>query len=264
MFRNIFKGKERADVKAYIGILVCVLALALFFLLIGNVVSKYVYKNNGQGVALAHEFFFESDCLTEEGKEFILSSGSTSVDVSLRNFPDELRFATTDVAYVLTVREKGSDEVLLQKTGSLAANKKSEATESVPVQSGKTYEIVATGNGGFVRTLKATFRVLPENAGIYKFVDDYDEYVLLTVWSENVTGNVGITFPSSLLPDNTDDVMSDVLDTDGRVTDSDNFQKAYSSHSYRFFKTDAEQLYSAESFGVSCGEADATVKRAER
>ena len=264
MFKNIFKGKESGTVKAYIGILVCVLAIALFFLLIGNVVSKYVYKNNGQGVALAHEFYFDSDCLTEEGKEYILSSGCPSVDVALRNFPDELRFATTEITYVLTVKEKGSDEVLMQKTGSLAANKKSEAAESIPVQSGKTYEVTAHGDGGFIRTLKATFKVLPENAGIYKYVDDYDEYVVLTVWSENITGNVGITFPASLLPDNTDDVMSGALYNDGKVTDSDNFQKAYSSHSYRFFKTDAEQLYTAESFGVSCGEADVTAKRAER
>lgn len=264
MFKNIFKGKECGTVKAYIGILVCVLAIALFFLLIGNVVSKYVYKNNGQGVALAHEFYFGSDCLTEEGKEYVLSPGCTSVDVSLRNFPDELRFATTEVAYILTVKEKGNDEVLLQKTGTLAPNKKSEATESIPVQSGKTYEVTAYGNGGFVKTLKATFIILPESAGIYKYVDDYDEYVVLTVWSENITGNVGITFPASLLPDNTDDAMTGALRTDGNVIDSDNFKKAYSSHSYRFFKTNAELSYTVENFDVSCGETIATAKRAER
>lgn len=264
MFKNIFKGKECRTVKAYIGILVCVLAVALFFLLIGNVVSKYVYKNNGQGVAVAHEFYFDSNCLTEDGKEYRLSPGCTSVDVSLRNYPDDLRYATTQVDYVIEVKESGSDSVILKKTGTLEANKKSEQTEAIPVQNGKTYEIIATGNGGFVKTLKATFVVMSEGMGIYKYTEDFDEYVLLTVWSEGISGDVGITFPGTLLPDNTDDVMSSVLSSDGYLSDSENFRKAYSSHSYRFFKTDVSASYTADSFVVSCDGVNATVKRPER
>ena len=264
MLKNIFKCKERNGIKTHIGILVCVLAVALFFLLIGNVVSKYVYNNGGKSVALAHEFFFESNYLAEDGKEYILSPGCTSVDVTLKNFPDELRYATTQVDYVLTVKEKESDMVLLEKTGFLEGIKKSEATETVPVQSGKTYEVTASGNGGFFKKLKATFVVMPENSGIYKYAEDYDEYVLLTVWSENISGDVGITFPVTLLPDNTDDAMATALCSDGKLIDEDNFVKAFSSHNYRFFKTNGELSYTADSFIVSCGEVTATVKRPER
>jgi hypothetical protein len=60
---------------------------------------------------------------------------------------------------------------------------------------------------------------------------------LLTVWSEGYSGNVTIDIPDGVIPDNTDSVMRTAV-TGGEFEDNKTFKdKAYASHTYRFFVT---------------------------
>ena len=65
-----------------------------------------------------------------------------------------------------------------------------------------------------------------------------------------------------LIPDTTDPIMKDITNYIGgeytafEFTDSKSFASAYSSHAYRFFKT--EDYDSATAFAVTMGESEAT------
>ena len=249
---------NKSAAKEYIRSFVYILIAVLLLLIVGSVLSKYVYKNNGQSVLSAHEFYFTSNYLTEDGHEYVLAPNTRGVEIEVNNFEDNLRFSSDEVEYSVSVNG-GEPE-----TGSLTAGKKDTDTITLNgFENGKTYEVVATGNSGFEKTVKATFRVLSENAVVYKSVKNTDEYVLLTVWAEALSGDLTVEFPDTVIPDNTDDAMEDVLTQQGTFTDKENFKNKFSSHSYRFFKSNAADV-SAGSFSVSLNGVQATVKTPDK
>ena len=91
---------------------------------------------------------------------------------------------------------------------------------------------------------------------------DFDEYtdaeneayVLFTVWTENLSGNVTVEFPTGLIPDNSWPDMAGILTSDGKFTQ---LFAENSSRVYRFIKTSA---YTGQAFEVTCGSITATEK----
>ena len=120
------------------------------------------------------------------------------------------------------------------------------------------------GSAGFEKTLKATFRVLDKNAKVYKSVKNTDEYVLLTVWSEALSGDLAVDFSGlSVIPDNTEAVMAGTKTSDGALEDTVNFKEKFSSHSYRFFKASPVTI-SADDFAVTLNGVKAEAKTPEK
>lgn len=253
------KNTIKRTTSEYIRTFVYVLAAILILLIIGSVLSKYVYNNKGQSLIAAHEFYFTSDYLTEENQEYILSPDTTEVQITLKNHEDNLRFSSDEVKYSVLVN---GNEI---EKGSLKANQKSSDKISISgLQNGETYEIVAIGSAGFKKTIKATFRVLAENGKVYKSVKNTDEYVLLTVWAEALSGNLTVDFSdASVIPDNTNAIMANTKTSDGSFTDKVNFKEKFSSHSYRFFKSTSESV-SVNSFDVTLNGVKATTKNPEK
>ena len=264
MNKNTQNNKSKKLISSsYIRLSVYVLAaFAVLFLIVG-ILAKYVHNNSSTSVALAHEFYFESDYLTEEGKIYEISADAELITVRLQNYPDSLRFASDDIDYKVVVTEDGNPISVDDSEGELKGNKSSSKNIEIPVISGKTYEVVATGDAGFVKEISATFVVREKEQVVYKSVENFNEYVLLTVWTLDLKGDVSITFPSALIPDNTDDIMKNVKSAAPSFVDDVNFTESYSSHTYRFFKSSAGDI-SAESFAVTCNGKTATIKIPER
>ena len=122
---------------------------------------------------------------------------------------------------------------------------------------GETYIVTATGRAGYKQVLKAEFFVSDKEENVYKHLDTSNSaYVLLTVWTENVTGSLNINVTNNgLIPDNTDPALRNVFNyNDGEygtmeITDSANYTAAYSSYTYRFFVSGSSS-YSVEDFNV--------------
>lgn len=263
-------SKQKKNTSGQIRILMLIIAISVILLATGNVISKYVYKNGGQSTVSAHEFYFTSDVLSEDGEKYTLSANTDKILVELSNSEDNLRYSTIDVLYGITVND---GENIYTANGRLAGNSKTtrrlEISENgdikAKIQSGKTYTVTAVGQNGYEITLKATFTVLPESAVIYKYIEDEEYYVTLSVWAQNVKGNVKVTYPNEFLAaDNTDDAMQNVKSTDASFTDSMNFTDTYSSHKYRFFKKDLTKEYTADDFNVVCGSITAAMKVPEK
>ncbi len=237
--------------------------ISLLAITAGGVLAYYLSKTGGYELVTAQEFYFAGDMLSEEQPSYYLNAGTESLDITLRNHPDALRFSQGDIDYTVTVTEKESGDVVFTDSGSLAKNAASDDTVTLTgLESGKRYIVSATGTSGYSKTISAEFAVLSETGSVYKHLDVSDgACVVLTVWADYTCGDVVITFPAGLIPDSSDPVLAPVNNYSGGVytagTVNDNFAGGYYSKTYRFFLSDGTTGFSADSFSVTVGGVEA-------
>lgn len=238
------------------GIFLWVLALILVGASVWGVSAKYIQQREQDLLAQAKMFYFTSDLLKEEGAQYTLNPDTESVTFKLKNHIDALRYSEDDIQYDVYV-----NDVKLGNTASLtSANQTDEIT--IHVEPGNTYVVRAVGNAGYQKVLTATFEVLPYATGFYKHLVDEpnSHYVLLTVWTQNLSGDVTVSFPAGLIPDATDPDLDDIQNyTGGHYTQGSVALSfgVYSSKTYRFFKENPESTYSVGDFTVTMGNTTA-------
>lgn len=260
----MYKGKYRKR-HSHIRKRTVILSVLLVLLLaVGGVFAKYVYDSGGMNLLSAKEFYFTSNLLKENTAKYVLNSTTTEISFTLGNNADKLRFSQDDIKYEITVECKsgesypeenikyGDDQLVLTGSG---VDQTTVTLQNLKM--GETYIVTATGRAGYKQILKAEFFVSDKEENVYKHLDTSNSaYVLLTVWTENVTGSlkIGVT-KEGLIPDNTVPALRNVFNyNDGEygtmeITDSDNYKAAYSSYTYRFFVSGSSS-YSAEDFNV--------------
>ena len=260
----MYKGKYRKR-HSHIRKRTVILSVLLVLLLaVGGVFAKYVYDSGGMNLLSAKEFYFTSNLLTENTAKYVLNSTTTEISFTLGNNADKLRFSQDDIKYEITVECKSGESYSEEniKYGDdqlvLVGNGVDQTTVTLQnLKMGETYVVTATGRAGYKQVLKAEFFVSDKEENVYKHLDTSNNaYVLLTVWTENVTGTLNIDVTKNgLIPDNTDPALRNVFNyNDGEygtmeITDSDNYKAAYSSYTYRFFVSGSSS-FSAEDFNV--------------
>ncbi len=265
-------------------ILIIALIVVASSIATGGVIAKYAKTlRNDESHVTAKQFYFESDYLVEtviEGAQgsYHLNSTIESVSFNLYNFQREMcadpncqdcAFTTqVDCDYTVNVTSDDLTFTLSEDQFSAPADTKTTQTVTLSgLKPGHSYQVSVTANGGYTKTLYATFSVDKENHGFFMNVAETETYVLLTVWTERYsTGSITVNVPEGLIPDATDPILKDIENyktvddvnkyTEFNFTDAGSFQSASSSRSYRFFKTDG---YTAGSFTVKMGDASAEV-----
>lgn len=229
---------------------------------ISGTMAKYARQSEDKKTIVAKEFYFESDLLKdpEENAVVVLNSTATEVSFELRNHADNLRYTKDKIKYVVTVEvleEKDGTPVLSSSLGEISGapsdGQGKVTVKLIGLEKGKKYFVEATGESGYSEKLSATFEISENEENIFKYLDKNvsEQYILLTVWTENVAGNVSIDIPAGLVPDYTDIAMIDCKNYDeGKYiaddfVDNGSFAKNYSSHTYRFF-IDKKTTYSAD------------------
>ncbi len=255
-------GKHNKKNRILPVLLLCVLIVAV---IIGTVSARYFHEDSDKNILAAKEFYFTSNLLSENGANYVLNSNATEVSFTLENSVDELRFSQDPITYKVYLGE--STEPFA--SGTLANGGTTTATVTLSnLVSGENYVVTAVGEAGYVQTLSATFTVSDNDENIYKHVDTSNSaYVLLTVWTENLSGNVSIEVTcNGLIPDNTDPILQNVYNYNNgygkmvgydAIIDSTNFQSTYSSYTYRFFIDSASNI-TAKNFDVTITKSDNT------
>ena len=267
MAKNTSKAKKHSRLLVYI-----LVGLAVFSSLIVGTYAKYTMGQQTDGYISSPNFYFTSDLLKETAAQYTLNpgiDGTAEISFEVRNFADDLRISDKKINFTLKVSPSNGVTVKVgeskQSTGSLAVGSTGSAAKITVsgLQNGKTYDISVTGNAGFSTTLKAKVTVRPDDKNVYMHIDDnHAEYVLLTVWNQNISGEAQISFPTGLIPDNSDSAMKGVSNfSEGRYEsatfkDAVNFSKSFSTYVYRFFKTPD---YSAGEFTVILAGTTATL-----
>ena len=245
---------------------IIIIAVVLLLIMAGSVFAKYIFNTGGRNLLSAKEFYFTSNLLTEDKAKYVLNSTSTEISFTLGNNADKLRYSQDDIQYSIAVESKngGSTPTLVYADDEKVLKGGAVDTTSVTMKGlemGKTYVVTATGQAGYKQTLKAEFEVSDKDENVYKYLDaSNDKYVLLTVWTENITGNLKIEVnKTGLVPDNTDpalrnmynykDGVYEVMAGNDAIDDTKNYLKKYSSYTYRFFVSENKN-YSVDDFNV--------------
>lgn len=243
-------------------IIITVLIVLLFT--VGGVFAKYIYNSGGMGLLSAKEFYFTSNLLTENTAKYVLNSKTTEISFALGNNADKLRFSQDDIKYSITVGCKSGDsypeENIKYADSEQVLSGGSVDTTSVTLEGltmGETYIVTATGRAGYKQTLKAEFTVSDKEENVHMHLDtSNDAFVLLTVWTHNMTGPLTVITPAGLIPDNTDPILRKVYNYSGteygavQFTDNTNFTEAYSSYTYRFFISEDKSYDINKDFNV--------------
>lgn len=243
-------------------IIITVLVVLLFT--VGGVFAKYIYNSGGMGLLSAKEFYFTSNLLTENTAKYVLNSQTTEISFALGNNADKLRFSQDDIKYSITVGCKSGDsypeENIKYADSEQVLSGGSVDTTSITLKGltmGETYTVTATGKAGYKQTLKAEFTVSDKEENVHMHLDtSNDAFVLLTVWTHNMTGPLTVITPAGLIPDNTDPILRKVYNYSGteygavQFTDNTNFTEAYSSYTYRFFISEDKSYDINKDFNV--------------
>lgn len=232
-------------------------AVLAFALLAGGLYAKYVSEASAYNAALASEFYFTSDMLTENGKaSYTLPVGTTSFSFELRNSEDDLRWSAKDVAYTCTVtsNDGGAGAKVSPAKGTLSAesDQATAATIGVTDLSAGTYTVSASATTPFAKTLTAKIVIPQADDSLAVKVEDNSgsPYALMTVSTKEYSGNVAINWAADLIPDSTQSDFANVASNSdsGSAAGSQTVSLgAYSSNTYRFFKTDKTQDFSTGS-----------------
>ena len=247
-------GKTKSGFGKYAVCILFALILAATVSSFGVVFARYAKQHeSAEGVVTSQNMYFRSDYLSEQGEAYTISSDS--VTFRLMNYPDALRVSEIDVKYTITVtggaytlsKSNNDDNNVLSASGKNYVDITLSGLER-----GKTYTVTAVGTNGYKTTLSATFTVKAEEKQVFKSVEQTDYYVLLTVWTQSVTGTATISVPEDLIPDNTDPILRNVTTETENFTDAQSFTQGYSSRTYRFFLKNGDTTsYTAESFTVT-------------
>ena len=214
--------------------------------------AKYTREREvNDSVVKAKEFLFSSDLLKETMAEYTLNPGtgsSESVVFYVTN-SDGMNTSQLAVKYEVTVYDKDKNE---DNTVTVAydVNPQELPAETVAkhkvtlsgLLAGKEYIVEAVGSNGYKQTLSAKFTVGTKDEGVYQNTRDMGEYIELTVWTHNVSGDVYISIPAGLVPDTTDTNLEEIgnYDKENQEYDGGNWLvgnfDAYNSEVYRFFK----------------------------
>lgn len=210
----------------------------------GGASAKYIHKTETKATATAEEFYFKSDLLDGETHTVsaLESDGTASVTFALQNHADELRYTGVEISYTVKVEKKGdngtvSDGVTVSPSqGTIAGGEKRDENITVSgLQAGESYTVTATSTSPYAETLTGTIQVTTSDLEVHSETDKKDQYIEVTVWTVDYSGQVTMTYPAGWIPDNTDSMMEDWKT--GTETQNRTFNmKANSSHVFRFFK----------------------------
>ena len=235
------------------------LTLMVVLIAIGGISAKYFLELGEEtGIVTARDFYFESDLLAERNPVYNLAAGTTTVTFDLRNYTDELRWADDDISYTVAVTEQGKDSTdaaLSSAEGTIEKGSKKSASITLSgMKDGGTYIVKAVGKAGYQKELEATFVVDTANR-VYKHLSTNGVQVVLTVWTEDVTGKASFTIPEGLIPNVTESpelqTVSNYKDghyQSANFTDDAEFAP-YTSKKYHFIKEDPATAYDYSAFG---------------
>lgn len=246
--------RKRNPRRIYLWVLVLILLAGSVW----GVSAKYRMQREQDMLVQAKMFYFTSDLLQEDGFTYYLNPGTSEVTFHLYNYIDSLR--TTDPSLSIQYDVYINNEQL-GDTAALTAEHDSAEIKFSLENNVTLYEVRVEGNVGYQKNLYATFNLLQYPHDFCKHLDKSDKnYVLLTVWTKDIAGNVTVKFPDGLIPDTTAGTWANIANfsENGYTSSTTNIIKMeeYNSISYRFFKENPTTDYTVDQFTVQLTKAD--------
>ena len=232
-----------------------VLLVAAALVAVGGISSyaaKYAHQATDGRELSSPAFYFTSDVLTEGGTDaYDLPVGTTSISFELRNYADDLRWCDTNIDYEYKVVAPDGTQ-LASGVGVITRDASKGVAVSISAagltQPG-TYTVTATSTKPFSQQLSAKFTIAAASTDLNVSLADNNDSATatLTVSTQDYEGNVKVSWPADVVPDQTQAEFDRVSTGDssgnysaGSVTVT---AKKFSTYTFRFFKTDPSQKF---------------------
>lgn len=240
-------------------LLIYSLVIVICLCMVGTAIAKYIGNiDYDEPVVETPEFYFTSNLLKEPDitnsiPTYYLSESYTSLEINLFNYENSLMYSECDIKYEITVT-KGSTTIGTL-TGTILKDACNIESVELSLSGEGEYQVAAKSTSPFVKELKAKFVVGETSDSIQYIVDDAtnSQLVKLTIQTNNYSGNVSISWLTSLTPDNTNPLLEDAInlvESSGYYTYTVNFE-AYSSYVFIFFKDLITDNYTEADFIIS-------------
>lgn len=237
-----------------------ILLIVIPLVVIGGALAKYIYQNSNDALYEARAFYFESDLLSDNTspKLYKFQTGQDSISFELRNNIDDLRWSDVDIEFVVSISDTQGKEVKDKNGQAVQSITKKLSNKAISKQNieftnlnAGSYVVEAKTTKPYEKILQATFVLTEKNDYInYRVNDSQNSPVTqLTIITEDYSGNIKITWPEGLAPDNTQQMLSYITSgyNGGNITI--NF-KANSEYTFTFFKKQSEKIYTKNDFLV--------------
>lgn len=236
-------------------VIAVVLLVAAALVAVGEISSyaaKYAHQATDGRELSSPAFYFTSDVLTEDGsKTCDLPVGTTSISFELRNYADDLRWCDTNIDYEYKVVAPDGTQLA---SGAGVITRDASKGVAVPISAAGltqpgTYTVTATSTKPFSQQLSAKFTIAAANTDLNVSLADNNDSATatLTVSTQDYEGNVKVSWPAGVAPDQTQAEFDRVSTGDssgnysaGSVTVT---AKKFSTYTFRFFKTDPSQKF---------------------
>jgi len=231
-----------------------------FLSLAGYSLAKYT-KDYKENVLLeANSFYFKSDLLDDNTsqKSYTYKSGIDSITINLYNNDDNLRYSMVQTSYEVAITDINGNSVTNKSgntinaiTGTLARDVLDSASVTFSNLEDGVYVVTARSLAPYTKTLRANFIISNlDNSVNYSINDVAGSPILqMTISTEDYNGNVKITWPSGVTPDNTDSLFRNVNNSYNGGNIIIPFAND-SEYIVQFFKEDASLVYTSSNFNV--------------
>lgn len=236
-------------------VIAVVLLVAAALVAVGGISSyaaKYAHQATDGRELSSPAFYFTSDVLRDDDTaNYQLPVGTTSISFELRNYADDLRWCDTNIDYEYKVAAPDGTQFA---SGAGVITRDASKGVAVPIsatgltQPG-TYTVTATSTKPFSQQLSAKFTIAAANTDLNVSLADNNDSATatLTVSTQDYEGNVKVSWPAGVVPDQTQAEFDRVSTGDssgnysaGTVTVT---AKKFSTYTFRFFKTDPSQKF---------------------
>ena len=236
-------------------VIAVVLLVAAALVAVGGISSyaaKYAHQATDGRELSSPAFYFTSDVLRDDDTaNYQLPVGTTSISFELRNYADDLRWCDANIDYEYKVAAPDGTQFA---SGAGVITRDASKGVAVPIsatgltQPG-TYTVTATSTKPFSQQLSAKFTIAAANTDLNVSLADNNDSATatLTVSTQDYEGNVKVSWPAGVVPDQTQAEFDRISTGDssgnysaGTVTIA---AKKFSTYTFRFFKTDPSKKF---------------------
>lgn len=222
--------------------------------------AKYIDNRNKNLLYEAQAFYFESNYLNDIAsvKSYTLETGIDYIEFDIKNNIDELRYSDVTISYTVTLTDLEGNSVQDKSgvtvspiTSTLTSGSITKNTHRFSNLKDGVYVVNASSKKPYTKTIKANFIITNNNTNIsYSVTDTASSPILqLTVNTNDYKGNIKITWPNGVTPDNTNSLFSDV--TSGYSSSSKVINVVKNGeYTFQFFKQNPTTVFVKENFTV--------------
>ncbi len=255
--KHLFKHKKRVPPAAWI----C-LTLAVLLVGTGAIFAKYRSEMKKQAEMIAAGFHISSDHLEEGGATYSVSHlAQNPIVIKLYNYEKEniAQISQVDMKYKVTVNG-GFATIQNETNNTLTPNDggeyemgistdKAEHTLTITPNS-SLVTVTVTTTSPYKKTLTAKFELTASSLTAQKKLKNMGSYCILTIYSNQQSGEKTLKWPEGLIPDNTNAIMRNWLDTAGGHSGTFTMND-YTTYELIFFNPNGVSGLTADSFSLS-------------